>query len=100
AGTGEELPAKHRIPMQVDTIFDTASVTKLFTAILTLQFVEQGKIELTDPVMRYLPEFGVHGKHDVTVQELLTHTAGLEPSVPLWRTGPDPAARINVVLEI
>lgn len=60
---GEELPAGQQVPMRPDTVFDLASVTKLFTSIAVMQLVEQGEVELTDPVARYLPDFGVHGKH-------------------------------------
>ena len=70
--------------MTTDTIFDMASLTKcLVTATAVMQFYEQGKLGLDDPVARYLPEFGVNGKQAVTIRELLTHFSGLPPDVPL-----------------
>ena len=71
-------------PMTTDTIFDMASLTKcLVTATAVMQLEEQGKVALDDPVSKYLPEFGVNGKREVTLRELLTHFAGLPPDVPL-----------------
>ena len=71
-------------PMTMDTIFDMASLTKcLVTATAVMQLYEKGKVGLDEPVMKYLPEFGVNGKERVTVRELLTHYSGLPPDVDL-----------------
>jgi CubicO group peptidase (beta-lactamase class C family) len=71
-------------PMTVDTIFDMASLTKcLATATAVMQLVEQGKVDVDAPVVKYLPEFGVNGKEKVTVRELLTHYSGLPEDVSL-----------------
>ncbi|ACU98552.1 serine hydrolase domain-containing protein [Saccharomonospora viridis] len=99
-GEGVELPADERVPMREDTIFDIASVTKLFTSIAVMQLVERGEVVLDRPVAAYLPEFGVNGKQDITVRQLLTHTSGLEPGLFLWRDWPDKQSRINAVLEV
>jgi CubicO group peptidase (beta-lactamase class C family) len=99
-GAGTELPADRRVPMRADTIFDMASISKLFTSIVVMQLVEQGKAELDAPVSRYLPEFGVNGKAGITVKQLLTHTSGLVAFIPLWSMYPDKAARIKGVLDI
>lgn len=95
---GTELPADEQEPMRPDTIFDLASVTKLFTSIAVLQQVEAGKVRLDSPVARYLPEFAVHGKQAITVQQLLTHTSGLQAEVHLWNL--PPAQRIPSVLAL
>lgn len=99
-GTGTELPAGAQVPMRTDTIFDLASVTKLFTAIAVLQLVEAGRVDVSAPVAAYLPEFGVNGKESITIEQLLTHTSGLVAWLPLWRDQPDVAARIRAVLEV
>ncbi|HVV12297.1 serine hydrolase [Amycolatopsis sp.] len=98
---GTELPAAEQVPMRVDTIFDMASVTKLFTSIAVLQLIEQGKVDLTAPVARYLPEFATNGKQDVTVVQLLTHTSGLDadPVPSLWQGYSDIPARRKAVLD-
>ncbi len=102
-GTVEGTPATS------DTLFDLASVTKLFTVTAFLSFVSAGRVKLDDPLASIVPEFGAlnprtmdggqdpHSKvrlptpvdfigktidpHRVTFRHLLTHTSGL----PAWR---------------
>ncbi|MEH1167747.1 serine hydrolase domain-containing protein [Micromonospora sp. CPCC 205539] len=71
------LPAAQRVRMRPDSIFDLASLTKVYTAILVLQQVEKGRLDLDAPVVSYLPEFTGTGKSTVTVAMLLAHTSGL-----------------------
>ncbi|RRO17220.1 class A beta-lactamase-related serine hydrolase [Saccharopolyspora rhizosphaerae] len=88
-GQGTELPPQDREPMRTDTIFDVASISKLFTSITALQLVDDGTISLDDPVAEHLPEFGTNGKQDITVEQLLTHTSGLQAEVKLWKLPPE-----------
>ncbi|NBM19783.1 serine hydrolase domain-containing protein [Streptomyces sp. GC420] len=83
--TGIEFPSGEQIPMARDTVFDLASVSKLFTSILTVQQIERGGVRLEAAVASYLPEFGAAGKQDITVRQLLTHTSGLRAWLPLYR---------------
>ncbi len=70
--------------MTQGTIFDVASLTKvLATAPAVMQLYEQGRFLLNDPVSKYLPEFAVNGKQDITIRQLLTHYSGLPPDVSL-----------------
>ncbi|HEX7745464.1 MAG TPA: serine hydrolase domain-containing protein [Micromonosporaceae bacterium] len=71
------LSPDRRVAMQPDSIFDLASLTKVYTAILALQQVDKGRIDLDAPVVAYLPEFAGPGKSAVTVAMLLAHTSGL-----------------------
>lgn len=65
-------------PMTAETIFDLASLTKVVaTATSVMILVDRGLIRLGDPVSRYIPEFGEMGKRSITVEQLLTHRAGL-----------------------
>ena len=97
-GAGPKLlPAGQRVAMRPDAIFDLASVTKVYTAILLLQQVDKGRVALDAPVVDYLPEFTGAGKAAITVAMLLTHTSGLPVGAKV--TGlPDNAARWNAVL--
>jgi CubicO group peptidase (beta-lactamase class C family) len=61
----------------VDTRFDTASVTKLFTAVATLQLVEAGAFDLDTPVIGYLGLEDTEISRAVTPYHLLTHTSGI-----------------------
>jgi CubicO group peptidase (beta-lactamase class C family) len=99
-GAGTELPEDQRVPMRDDTIFDMASVSKLFTSIAVMQLVEAGQVDPASPVAAYLPEFGVNGKASITVAQLLTHTSGLVSWLPLWSAYPDVPARIKAVMDV
>ena len=65
--------------MRRETIFDLASLTKpIVTATLIMRLVEEGMVELNEPIQNYLPAFI---DSQVTILHLLTHTSGL----PAWR---------------
>jgi len=71
-------------PMTEDTVFDMASLTKcLVTATAIMQLYEAHKLQFDDPVVKYLPAFGVNEKQSVTIRELLTHYSGLPEDVNL-----------------
>ncbi|AZQ39542.1 class A beta-lactamase-related serine hydrolase [Streptomyces cyaneochromogenes] len=82
--TGVEFPAGRQIAMAEDTVFDLASVSKLFTSILAVQQIERGALGLEATVASYLPDFGRAGKQDMTVRQLLTHTSGFRAWIPLY----------------
>jgi CubicO group peptidase (beta-lactamase class C family) len=78
--------------MQMDTIFRIASQTKALTSVAILQLQERGKLIVTDPVSKYIPEFAkttvlvknesgatstVPATRPITLRDLLTHTAGI-----------------------
>jgi CubicO group peptidase (beta-lactamase class C family) len=90
-----DLEAKK--PMQTDTLFRMASMTKPVTAVAILMLMEEGKLILADPVSKFIPEFAngkvaewnspndprgagvrlVPAHREMTLQDLLTHTAGM-----------------------
>jgi len=76
AGPVELAPSK-RVAMRADSMFDLASITKVYTAILVMQQVDRGRISLTAPVVEYLPGFDGPGKAAITIAMLLTHTGAL-----------------------
>ncbi|PRX19198.1 CubicO group peptidase (beta-lactamase class C family) [Paraburkholderia sp. BL18I3N2] len=93
-----------RKPMRRDSIFRIASMTKPVTAVAVLMLIEQGRLALTDPIERWLPEFGqprvlrtpsaelddtVATNRSITVLDLLSHRAGLGYST----TVPGPLGR-------
>ncbi|MFD3923034.1 serine hydrolase [Streptomyces sp. NPDC058595] len=84
-GTGVEFPADRQIATAEDTVFDLASVSKLFTSVLAVQQLERGALALEERVASYLPDFGGAGKQDMTVRQLLTHTSGFAAWIPLYR---------------
>ena len=64
---------ENRVPATPDTLYSIASLTKTFAATLVMQLVEQGKLDLDEPVSHYSTDF----KNDsVKVKHLLSHTSG------------------------
>jgi CubicO group peptidase (beta-lactamase class C family) len=88
---------ENKEPMKTDAIFRIASMSKPITSVAVMMLVEEGKIQLLDPVSRYLPEFkgvqvgmeklntttgnselaGEPPRQEMTIQDLLRHTSGL-----------------------
>ncbi|MGW3663766.1 serine hydrolase domain-containing protein [Streptomyces sp. NPDC005141] len=95
-GTGAELPPGARVPTTVHTPFDLASLTKLFTAVAAVQQLERGTLGVDARVGAYLPEFRAAREHGITVRQLLTHTSGLRPELPLYDC-PDDTARLALL---
>lgn len=96
-----ELPPDQWIPMRPDTIFDIASMTKLFTSIAAVQLIQAGRIGLDTPVAAYLPQFAANGKGGITIRNLLTHTSGLpadpSPSLCSYQTNDERWAAVYAV---
>jgi CubicO group peptidase (beta-lactamase class C family) len=85
------------VPMRPDTIFRIASFSKAVTSVAAMLLVEEGRLQLTDPVSKYLPAFAkttvveepapgappaapprtVPAKRAITIRDLLTHTSGI-----------------------
>ncbi|HLW78441.1 MAG TPA: serine hydrolase domain-containing protein, partial [Terriglobia bacterium] len=67
----------NKVPNKLDTRFRIGSMNKMFTAVAVLQLVQARKIQLTDPLVRYLPDYPNHDlASKVTIHQLLTHTGG------------------------
>jgi len=64
-------------PWERDTIVNVYSTTKGMTAICAHRLVDEGRLDLDEPVATYWPEFAQQGKQDVPVRMLLSHQAGL-----------------------
>ena len=82
------VDAENTLPMQEDTIFEMASITKQFTAAAIMLLVREGKLSVDDEYTKYYPEYPFKG---VTIRNLLTHTSGLPEGletddlvVPVW----------------
>ena len=90
---------RRKSPMQMNTIFDMASCTKIVaTTTAIMQLFQEGKIRLDAPVSDYWPAFAENGKQDITVRELMTHYSGLPPDLDLsypW-SGYDTAMKMIV----
>jgi CubicO group peptidase (beta-lactamase class C family) len=68
-------------PATPDSLFQAGSITKVWTATLAMQLVEEGLLDLDAPVVTYLPDFRVKDERltaTVTTRQLLTHTSGID----------------------
>ncbi|WP_290055983.1 serine hydrolase domain-containing protein [Amycolatopsis solani] len=75
-GTGVEA--------DVDSLFQIGSITKIWTTTLALQLVDEGRLDLDQPVRKYLPEFKIAdhvSAAKITVRQLMCHTSGFEGDI-------------------
>ena len=83
---GNRAVAPAREAMTADTVFDIASLTKVVaTATSVMTLVEDGKVRLQDRVAKHIPGFASGGgaRDQVTIEQLLTHRAGLAADDPM-----------------
>jgi CubicO group peptidase (beta-lactamase class C family) len=67
-----------------DSVFQIGSITKLWTSTLVMQLVDEGKVDLDEPIRTYLPEFRIADEDAaalITTRMLLSHTAGFEGDI-------------------
>jgi CubicO group peptidase (beta-lactamase class C family) len=100
-------------PMQKDSLFRIASLTKPVTCAAIMALVDEGRVSLIDPVEKYLPEYkgmkmnpcragsGVHCQavaphRPINIEDLMTHTSGLPGSVDTAK-GPEPKTLAELV---
>jgi D-alanyl-D-alanine carboxypeptidase len=89
---------ERREPAAPDTLYRIASITKLFTSTAIMQLRDAGKLRLDDPLTQHVPWFKIGQDYPeapaITIQHLLTHTAGLprELGFPYWTDNNFPTA--------
>ena len=82
--------------MTAGTLYDLASLTKVVaTTTMAMILVDEGKLDLNQPVQELLPGFRGPGKEAVTVRHLLTHSSGLPATAPLFRENRGKAAYLE-----
>ena len=90
---------QNHIPNTENTLFQIASVSKIFTAIAVLQLDEQKKLNLTDKFAKYFPDFPYS---EVTVKQILSNTSGVpnvgEVFLPFFRMNRDTSLTLNDVI--
>jgi CubicO group peptidase (beta-lactamase class C family) len=84
--------AERGVPVDEETIYHWASITKTFTGIAVMQLRDRGLLKLDDPVVKYVPELrAAHNPFgdmsEITVRHLLTHSAGFRNPTWTWRDG-------------
>ncbi len=87
-------------PVDNSTLYDIASMTKVFATTPSIMYLyDQGKISLDDRVTKFIPEFGNHGKENISIRNLLAHDAGLPPFKLLYRTCKSPQEILDSVYQ-
>ncbi|MBO0857499.1 MAG: beta-lactamase family protein [Chloracidobacterium sp.] len=76
-------------PVDEDTIYHWASITKTFTCIAIMQLRDRGMLKLDDPIIKYVPELNaVHNPYgemsQITIRHLMTHSAGFRAATWPW----------------
>jgi CubicO group peptidase (beta-lactamase class C family) len=73
-----------QLPVTAETVFGVASVTKSVTCLAIMQLADRGRLAVSDPVVKWLPEFRVphpEWSRQITIRHLMTHSSGL-PDLP------------------
>jgi len=87
------------VPCTTATRFQIASITKTFTAMMVLRLVERGVLALDGTLAELLPDLAFPRADEITLEQLLTHTAGLQRDIADYPPGtnqfPDRVAKIN-----
>lgn len=75
----------HKRPVNIDTVYGIASMSKSITALSCAILQTEGKLDFSDPITKYFPDFRIPGtpKESVTLRHLAMHTTGLPPLAPL-----------------
>src|SRR4028118_144070 len=85
-----QINGSERKPATTATRYRTGSLTKTFTAVMILQFVEEGKLKLSDTLDKFFPQIPNAGK--ITIAHMLTHRSGIdfgkEPDFRSWSRNP------------
>lgn len=85
---------KEKRPATPETVYRIGSISKLFTVMATMQLAEQGKIDIDQPLKRYLPEFSIKTRFPdsgpITLRSIMTHHSGLPSKVAkgMWTSEP------------
>ena len=79
---GRQGPEAGAEAIRRDGMFLLASISKPVTYLAAMKLVERGLLNLSDPVMRYIPDFAANHKEDTLVIHLFTHTSGMPDMLP------------------
>ncbi len=86
-----------KLPLTEDTLFDMASLSKLMgTTMAALRLIDRGQLLLTDRVGDYFDN--CHGKENITVFQLMTHTSGISAHFPMWKMDVSPHDAAEVIM--
>lgn len=74
------------VKVRLDDLYDLASITKVTAALpVIMKLVDEEKVNLDDPLSKYVPELRNSNKSTLTLRSILAHQARLEPWIPYWQ---------------
>jgi len=77
---------KNKVPATPETVYPIGSISKLFTVMATMQLAEQGKVDIDQPLQKYLPQFSIKSRFPdsgpITPRTVMTHHSGLPNDMP------------------
>src|SRR5262249_30653390 len=74
-----QITGNTKKPLTVTSRYRIASITKMYTAVMILQLVEEGKLKLTDTLSEFFPQIANAGK--ITIGQILTHHSGIHDAL-------------------
>ena len=87
-----------------DTVYFLGSIAKVFTATAAMQLAEQGRLDIDQPLQKYLPQFSIKSRfgdtHTITPRNIMTHHSGLPSNFVRGMSERRPAAFTDVVLAV
>jgi CubicO group peptidase (beta-lactamase class C family) len=87
-----DLAAK--TPLSTAELFEIGSITKSFAALVILQLQDEGKLDVQQPIARYLPWLPIETDYgEIRIHHLLSHTSGMPDDPPIWPIEPGTRAR-------
>ncbi|KIL38526.1 esterase [Gordoniibacillus kamchatkensis] len=84
-------------PVQPDSLWDLASVTKPIVALAMMKLLEEGELRLDDTIAYFLPDYAGTDKAGITLHQLLTHSGGIPGQQPLYKTAATAEALMEAV---
>lgn len=77
---------KNEVPATPETVYPIGSISKLFTVMATMQLAEQGKVDIDQPLKKYLSQFSIKSRFPesgpITPRSMMTHHSGLPNDMP------------------
>ena len=95
-GFRQIFPQKH--PMESDTLFDIASLTKIFTSIVALKLIQDGSLSLSDTLGKFFD--APSDKAKITIAHLMTHTSGLPAHEHVYNLVKEPSETFDFILSM
>lgn len=96
----------NEVPATPETVYRVGSISKLFTATAAMQLLEQGKLNIDQPLSTYLPEFSIKSRYPdaapITPRSIMTHHSGLPSDLlkGMWTKTPEPFENeVNLIRE-